>query len=337
MKIAKVICGVLCVFCAALGLFGFFVSQSTPTNTDYKIDYIYNIDDSRVNTMPENIGMYTFDNYYCTNGVQGSWNESEWKFTPSLTDNTTCELYFKTKTFEVKIDFENSVVEGEEFSGTKIVKKGESLTFYVTPNEGHGFSSVKCSNNETATYDKDTKKLIIGPFNTGSTCVANFIVNEYKVKVEATNATPGSQTVTVEHGKNAELTLAPTTNYTFSSVECSNEELANWADNTLVIKNVKSDTNCNVKFKLKSYKVTVKVNGGIVDSASKVIAYGKTDSFTIIADEYHTLDEATVDCGKNAKGSMSLSKLSVSEIKGNATCTVTLKEKVEEPTEEPVE
>ena len=70
MKIAKVICGVLCVFCAALGLFGFYVSQSAPTNTDYKIDYIFNIDDSRVNSMPENIGMYTFDNYYCTNRVR---------------------------------------------------------------------------------------------------------------------------------------------------------------------------------------------------------------------------------------------------------------------------
>lgn len=333
MKVAKVILAVLTIFCLCLGGLGFYLSNEKPINKDYIIDYVYSIDNARVNSMPENIGMYSFDSYVCTNNVKGEWNEAEWKFIPSVTDNSVCELYFVTKTFDVQVEFENAKNNDTEFNGTKTIKKGESIEFDLTPTEGYGFGYVKCSNDETASFDKTTNKLLIGPFTASSICTVNFKINEYKVNVNATNAMPGNASVTVEHGKTAEVEIAPTTNYTFDSVECTNDMKASWASNKLKIDKVTSDTECTLKFKLQSYKVSVSVTGGVVDSASKKIAYGKSDSFTITADDSHTLDEATVECGDNAEGSISLNKLTVSNIKGNASCKVTLKAKPEEQLE----
>ena len=38
--------------------------------------------------------MYTFEKYECSNEVKGSWDNKKWKFTPDLTADSTCKLYF---------------------------------------------------------------------------------------------------------------------------------------------------------------------------------------------------------------------------------------------------
>lgn len=333
MKFAKIISGVLFVVCGGLGGTGLYLDMTKEEKTDYTIDYRYFIDNETVSSLPENIGSYDFTDYYCTNNVKGTWNEAEWKFVPSLTANTTCELRFVTKTYEIKTEFIGATNADSEYNGISSVKKGESLEFVVTLDEGYGYDSVTCSNNETATFNKETNTVLIGPFNNGSTCIVNFKVNEYDVKVEATNAAPGSASAKVEHGKNAELEISPSTNYTLDSVTCTNNQTAEWKDNKLTVSAVSDNTVCTLKFKLQSYKVVVKVNNGSVDAASKTIAYGKSDSFTITANEGYTLDGATVDCGNTATGTLTNSKLQVSGISGASTCTVTLPAKPIEPTE----
>lgn len=337
MKVAKIISGIFCVVCASLGGIGFYLNKNEPEVSDYTIDYVYYIDGNVVESMPENIGSYDFDNYYCTNKVTGDWNEKEWKFVPNLTDNTRCELHFKTKTYEIKVDFNGASNQDSAYTGTSTVKKGESLEFIVVLEEGYGFDNVSCSNNEVGTYDAETNKVLIGPFNAASICTVNFKLNEYDVKLESTNGTPGSTSVKVEHGKNASIDLSPTTNYTLESVTCTNNQKGEWKNNKLTVTGVTKETTCTVKFKLQSYKVTVNVKGGSVDNASKTIAHGKSDSFTITADETHTLDDATVSCGTTATATLTNSKLQVSAVKGATTCTVTLKEKPAEPEPEPNE
>lgn len=334
MKFAKIISAVLFVVTGVLGGTGLYLDLTKKENTEYTIDYRYFIDNVNVSTMPENIGSYDFTDYYCTNNVKGTWNEVEWKFIPSLTDNTTCELRFATKTYEIKVEFIGATNIDTEYNGISTVKKGESLQFVVSLEEGYGYDSVVCTNNETASFDSETNTILIGPFNNGASCTVNFKTNEYVVKLEATNAAPGSASAKVEHGKDAEIEVSPSTNYTLDSVTCTNDQIAQWKDNKLTVTAVKSDTICTLKFKLQSYKVTIKVNNGSVDVSSKTIAYGKSDSFTISADEGYTLDGATVDCGKTATGTLTNSKLQVSGISGASTCTVNLALKPVEPTGE---
>lgn len=330
MKAVKILTGVLFVICAGLGGYGLYLNINKGITNDYTIDYIYYLDDSEVTTMPGNIGAYDFSNYYCTNGVKGDWNEVEWKFVPSLTDNTTCSIYFNTKTYEVKLDVLNATTE-EGFVNTVTVKRDNNVEFNVEPKEGYQFDKVTCTNNEVGTFDETTKKITIGPFTNGASCTVIFKVSEFKIKVESTNSTPGSATATVEYKRNAEIELTPTTNYTLDSITCTNEQKASWANNKLTVTEVVKDTDCTVKFKLQSYKVTVKVIGGTVDTASKTIAYGKSDSFTITPSSTYTLDEPDIKCGTTASGSMDMGKLTVSSVKGITTCTITLQEKTPEP------
>lgn len=328
MKFAKVLLSFLCATSTMLGCVGFYQNKKAHDKTNFIVDYIYYIDGTVVASMPENIGSYDFDNYVCTNKVTGEWNESEWKFTPNLIDSSSnCSLYFKTKTYEVKVDFVGGKNKDETYNGISTVKKGESLEFEVSFDEGIGFDNVECTNNETGSFNDESSKVIIGPFNNTSTCVVNFKTKTYSVKVETTNGTPGSETIKVEHSKDGKLEVIPITNYTYDLLTCNNNQEATWKDNNFEIKNVTSDTICILKFKLKSYKVMVDVENGTVDTESKQIVIGKSETFVITPEDGYTLDGATVDCGKKANGAFENSKLEVKDVTDEATCKVVLKEK----------
>ena len=331
MKIAKILSGVLCVICATFGGIGFYYSKNPSEEEKFLVDYMYYIDNARVSAMPENIGSYDYYDYTCTNKVTGEWNESEWTFTPNLTDNTNCTLYFKTKTYEVNLAFNGAKNIDEKYTGVTTVKKGESIDFEVEYDEGYGFGSVECSNGEVGTFNEESNKVVIGPFIGNSSCEVTFKIKSYTVKLETKNGTPGSQTVNVEHGKKATLDVEPTENYTFDNVTCTNDQEATFKEknNTLNIAKVTSNTSCSLKFKLKSFKITVKVDNGTVDTESKKVAYGKSETFSITANDGYTLDEATVEC-KGVEAELNNAKLQVSSVTKDTTCTVKLKEKPEE-------
>ena len=87
-------------------------SNPSDTNKDgtFKITYKYYVDDTEVSDIVkqekikianENFEgvidekeMYTFEKYECSNDVKGSWNNENWEFTPDLTADSTCKLYF---------------------------------------------------------------------------------------------------------------------------------------------------------------------------------------------------------------------------------------------------
>ncbi len=94
---------------------------------------------------------YEYSKVLCENTnniVTPTFNIEEWKLNLSVEEkvidgNFNCTVHFKEKTYEVKVEVQNGVLEGEN---TKILSYNESTTFIVSPRSGYGSPTVSCTN-----------------------------------------------------------------------------------------------------------------------------------------------------------------------------------------------
>ena len=72
--------------------------------------------------------IYKFDEYKCTNGVTGEFDNDEWKFLPSDDIDSECSLYFNKSKYEVKL----TVIKGTPDENLSITRlKDKYLSIFI--------------------------------------------------------------------------------------------------------------------------------------------------------------------------------------------------------------
>ncbi len=276
--------------------------------------------------------MYTFEKYECSNEVKGSWDNKKWEFTPDLTADSTCKLYFLKNFHEVQITTSNALLPNNTNTQKVLVDRNNTKTLNLLPSEGYKFGEAKCTEGANASYDETTKDLVIGNVNKDTKCDVSFIINGFTVEVEASNAELKETKKTANYGDTVTLEITPKENYAFESVTCTNEQKAEFNGNTLTIKGLTNDSKCTVNFKFTIVKYTVSLtveNGTLLESSKspQTTNNNMEVSFAISKNDGYLFTGAVLDCGADkVESELTSNVLKIKNINKNLTCKYILKE-----------
>ena len=315
-------------------------------NVDYSVTYKYYIDDEEVENevkqdtieinseefegAKETVEVYSFKEYRCTNNVEGTWNNEAWEFTPNLTSNTTCRLYFIKNLHNVTFTTINGILPNKAKEQIKTIVKGKTSTINILPVEGYKYDSVNCTNDTVTEYNEETNDLLIKEATKDSSCTVSFEINAYKAKLKVSNGNIEEDTKTANYGENIEFEITPSENYGNPSVICTNEQKAIYENGKVIITAITNDTECIVQYIPIKYSVSLKVNHGSLFDKSpspQTVAFGRTVSFGIKADEGYKITGAETKCDKEnisiEVGDGGIVK--IHEVTSDLSCEVTLK------------
>ena len=131
---------------------------------------------------------YEYSKVVCentNNNIEPIFNTDTWKLNVSVEEesidgNFQCNIYFKEKTYEVKTSIENGVID----ENMKVVKRGDTVTFNITPNTDHKDIEVSCTNNQNGSINGNT--LTVSNVTANTTCLVK--CNKSKYEFDFTNA-----------------------------------------------------------------------------------------------------------------------------------------------------
>lgn len=147
----------------------------TPVNgiLDEKNVYTVKREDNGVFTITPNEG-YKYKESNCSNNKIGTWDSSTNTFTlNAVTDDIACKVSFDIK--ELKIDI--TVKNGKTNTSEKVYY-GDSKSIIVEPDSGYENPTIKCSNDQIATYENNS--LNFEKITNDTSCKITF--NKIKVK-----------------------------------------------------------------------------------------------------------------------------------------------------------
>lgn len=321
-----IITSILLIIFFCLGLIGLILSNKDNVDKkDYIVKYKYIINEEKNVNFPKKGEELEFDKAKCTNNVTGLWSEKNWKFSPRLTSDTTCTLYFKTKEYKVELE----IPKGVSFEDNKLinginVKKDESPEFILVIEEGKIIDSIVCEDEMKATFNEN--KVIVNKVTKDTKCLVKLKNDTYVVDVKAVNGNVKNGKAIVEFDGEVKFNVVADSNYILDRVECSNNQKGNLVDGVFTVKNVTSDTICTVTYRANNFKVVVSsTNGSIVGNSEKVISNGGTITFNVSPNENFEFDNVT--CSNSQKGTWINNNLSVSNVTNNTACQVAFKEK----------
>ena len=141
------------------------------------------------NTFP-NKEECTYDKVVCENTsdkVTPTFNEDTWKLNLSVEEervdgNFNCNIYFKEKTYEVKTSIENGIID----ENMKVVKRGDAVTFSITPNTDYKDVEVSCTNNQIGSINGNT--LTLSNITNNTTCLVKCNKSKYEFDFSKTDA-----------------------------------------------------------------------------------------------------------------------------------------------------
>ena len=320
-------------------------NPATNNSDDYKVTYKYYVDDVEVSTpvkqeeievtneefegAVEKKELYSYDKYTCTNNVEGTWNNDTWEFTPNLTSNTTCRLYFVKNFHNVTVLAVNGVLADEVKQVTVNVEKDKNSQVDVSPIEGYKFTDGSCTNDIKTTYDQETKKLVITEAPKDGMCTVTFGVNEYKAEIKVSNGTIiGEDTKTGKYGDKITFKTEASTNYGSPVVDCTNNQEGKIVDDEIVIEGITNDTVCTVQYGLIKFSVNLKVNNGTLlseTSSPQYVIRGQKASFGVSPNPGYQVTGSQLKCDKEAKIEAEGLTILVYDVQSNLNCEVTLK------------
>lgn len=265
-------------------------SDKNNEKKDYEITYRYYIDSEEVSkskiddskektvecdlvtnptcTSTKQEATIKFEKYTCTNNVKGEWNETNWEFTPDLTANTTCRIYFTNLIHDIKIAVTNATLPVDNPEGIIKNKLGQDSTIVITPTTGYKFDKADCDNNATAEFNQETNLLTIKNVTKNTSCTISFKINDYTVEVKTSNGTSSSEPKSANYGGTVTFDVTPAENYGEATVTCTNEQKGTFANNILTVSGITNNTVCTVQFKKIQYSVNLTVVNGSLLSQS---------------------------------------------------------------------
>lgn len=338
-----------------LGLLANLNKTSNPVDTEpkeYTISYKYYIDSEEVNeetikkakvnettcditidpTCIQQTPTIKFDKYTCTNDVKGEWNNTNWEFTPNLTANTTCRLYFTSLIHNVKFTASNGILPSNGLEELVQNKLGEDTTITILPTEGYKYDKVECNNNATAEYNIETKILTVKNITKDTTCNISFKINDYTVEVKASNGTATEDPKSANYGGTVTFTVTPAENYGDASVSCTNGQTGTYANNVLTVSSITNSTVCTVQFKPIKHSVNLTVvNGSLLAQSAnpQTTQDGGTVTFGISPLDGYGYSGAEVSCdvaGTKIEAIGTNNIVMVYNVKSNLNCKIVLKQ-----------
>ncbi len=322
-----------------------------PKKEDYVISYKYYLDSEEVskefidkvnvatnnceNSPDPNCVNQTrtikFEKYACTNNVKGEWNDTKWEFTPNLTANTTCRLYFTNLIHSVKFTASNGVLPSKKPEEILQTKVGDDTTITILPNEGYKFDKVECNNNAKAEFNSETNVLTVKNVVKDTTCNISFKINDYTVEVKASNGNVTEDPISVNYGGSAKFNVTPAENYGDATVSCTNNQKATYSNNVLTVNGITNSTVCTVQFKPIKHSVSLTIENGSLLSQSanpQTTQDGGTVTFAVSPTEGYGYNGADISCDKEGTkieiiGSNNI--VMVYNVKSNLNCKVVLK------------
>lgn len=274
-----------------------------------------------------------FEKYTCTNNVKGEWNDENWEFTPDLTANTTCRLYFTNLIHDVKFTVTNGSLPVENPEGIIKNRLGEDSTIIITPTTGYKFDKAECDNNATAEFNQETNLLTVKNVTKNTTCTISFKINDYTVEVKTSNGTSSEEPKSANYGGTVTFNVTPAENYGDAIVTCTNNQKATFVNNVLTVSSITSDTVCTVQFKPLKHTVNLTVVNGTlgINNSPQTTQDGGTVSFDVTKSEGFGFTNHELTCDVEGQkielqsNGTNTAMVFVYNVKGNLNCKLVLK------------
>lgn len=316
-----------------------------PNNNDSKegtITYKYYLEDLEVEEMPKNEKIlddlgnetdkykYKFSKFQCTDStIVGQFDEEKWEFIPNEEKEATCNLFFVNSTYEVTLTVTNGKADD---NNPKYIEREKDGEFIIIPSEGYQFESTQCSDDKTATWNEQNNTLTINAIMKNVACKVIFSIKELKMDVTVVNG-KGTTTETAKYGESVEAIVEPNEGYQTPTINCTNNQTAEFKDNKLIISKITDNTKCTLTFEAKpANKYSIKIDTLpdtitiVKGSTENSVEEGKTGSFTLKGqDGIKPKLECTVQPSNedSANGEYTYTFLNVTK---NITCKVTATE-----------
>ena len=364
-KVIMYLLVVLIVGCLAAGGLGYYKSSTTNANDpgsknndnnggktkEYKVNYKYYLDgieveeeikDEKENIDSENFEgavegkrLYSFEKYSCTNEVKGTWSDDEWKFTPVLTADATCRLYFIKNTHEVKVTGVNATLKDNADNETVKVEKDVETKVSLKPKAGYKYANHDCSNRTEASYDAEKNILTIKSAPKDSECTVSFAVSAFTAQVKVQNGTIDSkeENKKANYGEALTFAVVPAENYDKPTIDCTNGQIAVYKNGDLKINSLTNDTVCTVSFTISKNKVTLNVENGTIINADnsatpnvKETTNNGVVTFGISKNDGYLLTNPELSCNdENVKIIYASGTITISGVTKDTTCSAKLK------------
>ncbi len=365
-KVIMYLLVILIVGCLAAGGLGYSRSLTTKSNDpgsgnnndnnggktkEYNVNYKYYLDgieveeevkDEKEKTDSENFEgaseskrLYSFDKYSCSNEVKGTWNDEEWKFTPVLTADATCRLYFIKNTHEVKVIGVNATLKDNADNEIVKVEKDLETKVNLKPTAGYKYASHDCSNRTEASYDAEKNILTIKSAPKDSECTVSFAVSAFtaQVKVQNGNIDSKDENKKANYGESLTFAVVPSENYGRPTIDCTNGQTGTYNNGSFTIRSLTNDTVCTISFTISKNKVTLNVENGTVINVDnsetpnvKETTNNGVVTFGISKNDGYLLTNPELTCNdENVRIIHASGTITISGVTKDTVCTVKLK------------
>ncbi len=175
---------------------------------------------------------YEFDSAVCSDSKVATWNPKNNTLNISaVMKDVACKVVFKIKTLTLTVSVINGTGDGNETA-----QYGDPIETIVTPKTGFEKPTIKCTNNQVATFADN--KLSIAKLTDNTTCKVTFnavAVKKYTLKVTAPtiiSITSGGESQQITSGSSGTFTLKPDEGYSINTFTCTNSIVPSKQENS---------------------------------------------------------------------------------------------------------
>ncbi|MBS4027615.1 MAG: hypothetical protein KGZ58_03165, partial [Ignavibacteriales bacterium] len=209
----------------------------------------------------------------------------------NITSNLNVRVKFKLKTYSISVTQPQNG--GISPTGPVSVTHGGSVLFTFTPNTGYALDSIFVN----GAYVGNSSTYNLQNINGNKTVTAKYKKLTYQVSIATPqngNISP-SGNLTVEYGDSIQFSITPNTGYEIDSIFVNGVYVGN--SSTYVLRNITGTSSVAVKFRIKTYAVTVTTptNGTISPSGTLSVTHGDSRVFTITPNTGYHIDSIFVD------------------------------------------
>lgn len=190
------------------------------------------------------------------------------------------------------------------------------------------YERYTCTNEVTGEFDEE--KWEFNPdLTNNTTCRLYFLNTIHEVTVKVSNGKLPSnnpeEIVVVELEKDATINVLPNDGYKFEGVNCTNEVIGEYNEETkdLKISNVNINATCTITYTISDYTAEVQVQNGTVLENKKSANYGSTINFKVTPAENYTFDK--VNCTNEQKATYNEETLTIKGLTNDTICTIEFK------------
>jgi hypothetical protein len=192
------------------------------------------------------------------------------------------------------------------------------------------FEKYVCTNKVKGIWNEEDWKFDVDK-TADATCKLYFISAIYNTTINVTNGILDPSAITkVDSNSDGVFKITANEGYTFDKVTCANEEEVLWDEtkSELTVKKIKSDTTCDVSFKLKEYSVEISVTNGR-GAITKTIQHNQTFSSSVTATSGYgnpTITCNNTDLGQSAApGTWANDTYTMNSVTSNLKCVIEFK------------